>query len=373
MNGIIGMTELLRITELNLEQERLVDTLNISANRLMGLLSNILDFSKIEANSIELFEEVFNFWELIHNEIAFARTSRLSKNGVVHLELAPETNLSLKTDPLRLGQILNNLLSNAVKFCVESYDIKVSTKVLQTDGDLVQIHLTIADLGIGIGEDDLEKIFDVFTQADDSSTRKFEGPGLGLALCKRFLTLLNGQIWVESTLGEGSTFHISFWAQKVDSLNPATEPLPPRQIAVSSLGDLPELRILVVEDDLVNRSVLKGHLATMGYTAKFAIDGGIGLEMLMAEPFDLVLMDIQLPKLNGIQVLSGYKKQHPDSETYFIALTAYAMKGDRERFIAAGMDDYLAKPYFLSDMIPVVKKGISHISKEKSQGLDQVN
>ncbi len=342
MNGILGMTELVLQTDLNGEQAELLDTARSSADSLLVLLNDILDFSKIEAGRLEVQEEDFELRRCLENALQVLAFRAREKGIALSLEGSEDLPERLIGDSGRLRQILINLLGNAVKFTDTGY-VKLWAKLVSKDGDMATVHFAVADTGIGISSEKQAIVFEEFRQVDGSSTRKHGGTGLGLAICRRLVELMGGRIWVESKEGHGSTFHFTVRLRlpqaKMEA--PGVEPAPPEQRV-----DTTPLRVLLAEDNAVNRTVAERLLARQGHHVSSVCTGHEAVAAFRQREFDLVLMDVQMPEMDGLEATRRIRDLESGTQRHIpiLAMTARAMKGDAERCIEAGMDGFLAKP-----------------------------
>lgn len=341
MNGVIGMTALALRTELDEHQRDYLTTVLESAESLLCLLNDILDFSKIEAGKLTLEEIPFGLGELVEQTVKSLRVDAEQKGLALTWSIDPALPARLIGDPTRLRQILNNLIGNAIKF-TERGQVDVEVKLDLSTGREVVVHVVVRDTGIGIPPEKLETIFEPFTQADGSTTRRFGGTGLGLSIASRLAGLMGGRIWVESEVGKGSIFHVRLRlaAPPPDVGQPALTP------AATGRSPTPSLRILLAEDNPINRKVIVKMLELEGHQVSVAADGMEAVELAAREPFDLVLMDVQMPAMSGLEAARLIRQGERATGVHIpiVALTASAMKGDRERCLEAGMDDYLSKP-----------------------------
>ncbi len=343
MNGVIGMTELTLGTRLDPEQREFLTTLESSAQTLLNLLNDILDFSKIEAGKLSLDEQPFSVrntvGEVVKALSALADDRLLTVKWQVSADV-PETVIG---DVVRLRQILTNLVGNAIKF-TDAGQVAVDAALHAEAGEQVVLYFSVHDTGPGIPPEKLETIFDAFTQADGSVTRRHGGTGLGLSISSQLVHLMGGRIWVDSRAGEGSVFHFTARLQRAADQNGFAAG---EQGRVGTPGESERpLSVLVVEDNLVNQKVVARLLEKRGHRVVVAGDGQAAVDLFPHREFDLVLMDLQMPRLSGLDAtrwIRGFERTH-GGHVPIIALTAWAMKGDRERCLDAGMDDYLAKP-----------------------------
>lgn len=355
LNGIIGFTEMLLDTSLTGEQIRYAKAIKSSSDTLLNLINDILDFSKIEVGKMSL--EEIDFSPSITIKKVCDLLSPMTRNKPLKLLTNINDNVptSVKGDPERFKQILTNLMSNAIKF-TERGEIEVSLYTEVEENDKVKFHLKVRDTGIGIPENKLDTIFDAFQQADTSTTRRYGGTGLGLTICKRIVTLMDGDIWVESKEGKGSTFHVLIWLKRSKTDFNITEDKTISQYTLKT-GSVKPMSILLVEDNPVNQELLKIILKKFGCYVEVAANGREAVDKYSADPekFDIIFMDIQMPEMDGTEATKtirdkGFKK------VPIIALTAHAIKGDREKYLEAGMNDYISKPVKKEIIFEMVKK-----------------
>ena len=351
MNGIYGMAELLGMSPLGEEQSEWVDTIRTSATALITVINDILDFSKIEANRVELHQREFMLGTVVKEVVELLTIRAHEKRLAVVTRIAPELPAHVYGDPARVRQVLLNLLGNAVKF-TEAGEVVVRVEQEHTTDNRISVRFSVSDTGDGIAPADLERVFEPFVQADGSTSRQHGGTGLGLAISKRLVELMGGTMGVDSQLGQGSTFWftIEFEASSVTpaaSLPELTQQAAERVVVMSSnSATSPILPILLVEDNLVNQKVAAQQLKMLGYNVQIAKDGEEAIHKLDAEPYCLVLMDCQMPNMDGFEASRQIRAREAKGEQRLpiIAMTANAMEGDRERCLQAGMDDYIAKP-----------------------------
>jgi CheY-like chemotaxis protein len=328
MNGVIGMTDLTLASDLTPEQRQDLQTVKESAESLLKLLNEVLDFSKIEAGKLEL--ETISF-SLRHVLDLASRPLAILAHGkglAFRCEAAPDVPDAVMGDPERLRQILVNLIGNAVKF-TERGEVRVTVERLAAEAGHVDLQFTVADTGIGVPADKRVTIFEPFAQADGSTTRRFGGTGLGLTISARLAKMLQGQIRLDSEVGKGSRFYFTArFALRADS----------------EAKDSRKLNILLADDNPVNRKLMTFLLGKHGHSVALAGNGREVLDTAAAQRFDLILMDVQMPGIDGLEAaaLLRQREQSGGGRTPIIALTA--MTGDRERCLEAGMDGYLTKP-----------------------------
>lgn len=358
MNGVLGMIDIVLDGPLTAEQREQLETSQRCANSLLSLLNDILDLSKIEAGKMVLERIPFDIRALIDEAVRAHRPRATHKGITVSVDVAHDVPRRITADPLRIRQILSNLLSNAMKF-TERGSVKVRVlRLPQTSGH--ELAFEVSDTGVGIPADKLSCIFEKFTQADGSITRKYGGTGLGLAITRKLVDMHEGRITVESEPGKGSTFRVCLPSSVCHEQSPAgAEPpiaefsgLPP-----SSDGNGPA--ILVVEDNHVNQKVVTAILRKRGYHVDVANHGREALEYLDLLAYSLILMDVQMPILDGLETTRVIRRDKRFANLPIVAMTAHAMSGDRERCLAAGMNGYLAKPLNPTTLVRVVEEFVT--------------
>ena len=344
MNGILGMSELLLASELTGKQRERLDMVRQSASSLMEILNDILDFSKIEDGKLELENHVFDLHTTIQSAVNTFAALAQNKKLTIECILAPDLPVRVQGDSGRLRQIIVNLVGNAVKFTGDG-GLSVKAECYQScDASSpypAVIRIEVADTGAGIPADKLETIFESFNQADNSSTRKHCGTGLGLAICKHLVDRMHGRIWVESKEGQGSTFSFEVTLPVAEQ---APSTVQPKAAQTTSVGPL---TILLAEDNFINQMFATEILEQDGHTVIAVGNGAEALAILAIQPVDVVLMDIQMPEMDGLEATRCIRSgEHPGvpRDIPIIAMTAHALKGDRERFMQSGMDGYLSKP-----------------------------
>ena len=348
LNGIIGMTNLVLATNLTAEQREFLETARLSSDILLGVINDVLDFSKIEAGKAYLEIRDFDVRKSLHETVKVFALRASEKQLTLTCDINEHIPEMASGDEFRLRQILINLLGNAIKF-TQTGGVNLSAGVEHVDANDVVLHFTVSDTGVGIAPNARETIFDPFTQADSSTTRTFGGTGLGLAISARLVRMMGGSIWVDSELDVGSRFHftarfgiISTEESGEGRLAKIRKHVSPR----SAPTPAPSLRILLAEDNAVNRVVARRLLENQGHQVALATTGREALAALGRDTYDVVLMDVQMPDLDGFATTRAIRAMEKDTGRHqqIIALTANAMSGDRERCLHAGMDGYLTKP-----------------------------
>jgi signal transduction histidine kinase/CheY-like chemotaxis protein len=355
MNAVLGMASMMEGTSLSAEQRDYIETIRQSGETLMDLINDILDFSKIEAGRVDLEFIPVQVRTLVSETINLLRLKAEDKSLYLRSDISPDVPAVLTGDPTRIRQILINLVGNAIKFTHKG-GIEIGVRLKSAEDLKIRLQLFVKDSGIGIPQDRMDRLFRPFSQVDASTTRNYGGTGLGLAISSRLCELMNGRMWVESVYGHGSTFFFEI------------ELLPPPVDAVQQEGDASantpahvvdpaSVRILLAEDNPVNSKVAMLLLKRAGYAPDLAENGKQVLEAFRKKLYDVVLMDVQMPEMDGLTAtrklrkMLGAKSRRP----YIIALTASAGKPDHDRCIDAGMDAFLAKPIRVNDMLALLK------------------
>jgi signal transduction histidine kinase/DNA-binding NarL/FixJ family response regulator len=413
MSGVIGMSRLLADTPLTPQQHDYLNTIRHSSDALLSVINDILDFSKIEAGKLELAPQPFSLYDYVEAAVAVLQPRAAEKGLRLTRHIAPDVPRAIHADPFRLRQVLLNLIGNAVKF-TEQGEIVVTVGAdprvgpvaagehigspqlgsLQQGLPLRQLHFAVRDTGIGIPADKLGRLFQPFTQVDASTARKYGGSGLGLAICKRLVELMGGVIWAESAgAGQGTTFHFTLPAEIALDYNPPTTPMPTPPEFDSQLAERLPLRILLAEDNRVNQKLALAMLKKFGYTADTAHNGREAVEAVQRQPYDIVLMDVQMPEMDGLDATRQIRSMvgadprlgsvgadprvgpvgaDPQARAdtwvrpYIIAMTANAMQGDREMCLQAGMDDYLSKPFQIAELRAALERWGEQAQARKS-------
>ena len=354
MNAIIGFTDLLGDTEMDGKQREYVKMVESSSHALLGLINDILDFSKVEAGKLEMERREFRLRELLKETVGMFR-EKVAETGVeLGADIAEEVPDGLVGDSLRLKQVLVNLASNAVKFTAKGGKVRIGVEVVEMGGEQAVLKLAVQDTGIGIAADKIDELFSAFSQADGSTTRKYGGTGLGLAVCKQLVELMGGRIGAESEPGEGSCFHFTatfgLWAvpENEEDAGAVLEEAP-----VGLKG-----HVLLAEDNLINQKLAVILLEKAGLTVDVAEDGQKAVEAVRARPYDAVLMDVQMPEMDGIEATREIRRDAALKGLPIVAMTASVMKGDKEKCLEAGMDDFVSKPIDPGELIDAMHRWI---------------
>ena len=374
MNGIIGLTGLALDTVLDDEQRQYLDGVMLSGESLLNLINSILDFSKIEAGKMELERVDFELRETLGNAMKTLALRAHEKQLELLFEVLPDVPDSLIGDASRLANVIMNLVGNALKF-TEQGEISVLVELDEEANDSVCLRFTVSDTGIGIPPDKQVKLFQPFMQADTSTTRKYGGTGLGLVICQKFVELMGGRIWLESEVGHGSQFRFTArFGMRTTPMEKPTKLLPseleglrvlvvddnPTNRRILTESDARPLHILVAEDNSLNQLLAKRTLEKAGHSVTVANNGREAVAAVNRERFDLVLMDVQMPVMDGFQATTQIRQQELGSGRHqqIVAMTAHALKGDRERCLEAGMDGYVSKPIRNSELFSAIAAAV---------------
>jgi signal transduction histidine kinase/CheY-like chemotaxis protein len=353
MNGVLGMTELLLGTELTNDQREYLEMSKSSADALLTIINDVLDFSKIEAGRLELDPISFNLRELLEQTVKPLQLQGRGKNLRVQMEIQTGVPERVHADPIRLRQVLINLIGNAIKF-TESGSVTLQVEVEGASKDVVELCFAIRDTGIGIPHDKQHLIFEAFSQADGSTTRRFGGTGLGLTICSRLVEIMGGQILLDSLPGQGSCFHFRIPVGLGEPLSEDAR-LADARGAASSPATKP-LRILLAEDNPVNQRLAVRLIEKRGHSVIPVNNGREAVERLDRETFDLVLMDVSMPDMDGLEATAVLRSKPRNNGVPIIAMTAHALIGDREMCVSAGMDGYVSKPIKPDDLFATISE-----------------
>ena len=365
------MSQLLRYTPLNDEQRDYLNSLETSGENLLSLISDILDLSKIEAGRVTLEYQDFSLRKAIQ-DVVICQKSLIFKKGLqLAIEVSEELPELFRGDPLRLKQILMNLLGNAVKFTQQG-TIRITADMLRENALHAVVRLGVHDTGVGISPLVLERIFAPFVQADASTTRKFGGTGLGLTICRRLAALMGGTIRVESAEGEGSSFYLELPL----NIRPCQMVVEDEGQQLKEISDGRKLKILVAEDNVVNALLITKSLEKLGHQHTLVANGQEALDAWQQDDtFDCLLLDLQMPVMGGDEVVRRIRQHelHKGGHVPVFAVTAYALRGDRERFMQLGFDDYLVKPLKLSLLRQALCRLDSYTDAVSPQGTGHTN
>jgi signal transduction histidine kinase/CheY-like chemotaxis protein/HPt (histidine-containing phosphotransfer) domain-containing protein len=363
MSGVLGIASLLRKTKLDQQQRNYVQLIQESANNLLVIVNDILDLEKIVAGKLQLEKIAFKIVDKVATTMqSFIYKAEEQELGLIFQNFIPG-DLVVTGDPYRLSQVLNNILSNALKFTDKGH-ITITTGITERDDEWVVVEVTISDTGIGISKDRIRTIFEPFEQADATISRKYGGTGLGLAICKNMIEMQNGELLVRSEEGKGSAFtiripyHLSVVAMQENEIS--------QEIDYKSLG---ARKVLVAEDVELNQYLARHILESWDFEVAIAGNGREALDMLMRDSFDCILMDVQMPEMDGMEATRQIRQlQDPAKASIpIIALTANALKGDSEKYLEVGMNDYLAKPFDEERLFKVISRNLPKFNSPLGQ------
>lgn len=351
LNGVIGMTDVLAAMRLDNEQAEALDIIRSSAGVLQTVIDDVLDFSKLDADAVTLERIAFDPVQIARESVAIVAQSANAEGLTLRID-APHEPVRVFGDPTRVRQVLLNLLSNAAKFTHEGS----VTVAIRYDAPGQRLRFAVQDTGIGIAPDTIATLFDAFTQADASTTRKYGGTGLGLAISQKLARLMGGDIDVTSSVGEGSTFTLRLLADAAPPALPDESSSAPSEFSAPTLTPRSSLRVLVAEDNAINRKVAARLLERLDVAADFVEDGDLAVRALhsaanVGAPYDVVLMDVQMPTMDGLEATRLIRLQLADAhQPYIVALTANVSPSDRSDALSAGCDDHVGKPVRISDL-----------------------
>lgn len=356
LNGVIGSADLLRTSKLSPEQRERIETIHESGQLLLTLLNDVLDLSRIEAGHLQMEKRPFDLHHALSSAAELWVPTARAKGLALTLEFAPDLPKTVDGDETRVRQIVSNLLSNAVKFTAQG------SVTLHAASDGAGIALCVRDTGCGISADVLPRLFQKFSQGDASVTRRYGGTGLGLAICRHLAEMMDGSISVESVAEKGSTFTVELALPRVST------PVGVKPMADKVPETRPGLHVLVAEDNAINRKLIEHMLEALGHSCDFAEDGEQAVARASERPYDAILMDVQMPVLDGISAARRVRAlPGAPANAYIIAVTANAMSGDKEKYLAAGMDSYVSKPISMGDLaraldaVPAAQRpGLAH-------------
>ncbi|MEM9495199.1 MAG: response regulator [Pseudomonadota bacterium] len=344
LNGVLGMAQALSGQAMSADQKEQVEIIIDSGNTLMAVVNDVLDLSKIESGKLEIAPVASDFEDAMEKLIKLWTPRAQEKNLILSLDIAADMPRCLTFDPVRVRQCVSNLVSNALKFTSDGFVEVKAWASLQAEGDYL-VNIAVRDSGIGMAQSTIDKLFSAFVQADSSTTRRFGGTGLGLVIAKDLARLMGGDITVTSAISRGSTFIFSFRAGRASSARTDDTAPAPGDASRNADAAFEGTRILLADDNDVNRKVVHVFLASHQVKIADAANGLEALKLLDEQPFDIVLLDIQMPVMDGVETLKRIRKKNSELRTIpVLALTADAMEGDRERYMAMGMDGYIPKP-----------------------------
>jgi PAS domain S-box len=357
LNGIVGMINLMEQTALNTEQKEYMDAMKVSSTNLRVLINDILDISKIQAGKLNIESVLFDLEELLDSieEVFKHEAKKKQLDFSIRIERGLPT--LLEGDPTRLSQILNNLIGNAMKFTSTGF-VQLGIQYKEFPDNRVLLTFTVEDSGIGISEEEQERLFQPFSQAGSDTTRRYGGSGLGLSICKSLVELQKGEIGVASEPGKGSTFRFSIPYAKAGQPSKQKEKRKRQEVSASnSFGQFSGLHCLIVEDNLINQKVAFHTLKKNDMTADIANNGREAIDMLRQSPgkYDFILMDIQMPEMDGYQATTVIRNEL-GLKIPIVAMTASALKGERERCLTTGMNDFVPKPFMIEELLYVIKQ-----------------
>jgi two-component system, sensor histidine kinase and response regulator len=359
MNGVIGMTGLLLDTNLSREQRECAQTVRHCGETLLTIINDILDFSKIEAGKVELEEIDFDARQAVEEIVELLAPQAHAKRLELACHVLPEVPNNLRGDPSRLRQVLTNLVGNAIKFTEQGEVVVRVERAEETESD-VRLRISVTDTGIGLTADQKARLFKPFTQADSSTTRRFGGTGLGLAITKQLVELMGGEVGMDSEPGKGSCFRFTLPLRKTPESARRRRP-----------GELSGLRVLIVDDNETNRTILQAQVSSWGMQAEQAPDGPSALDMMGAawrggQAFDIALVDMQMPDMDGIQVALVAKADPAVASVPLIMLTSLGANGEKQRALQAGFASYLTKPVRQSQLFDAVASAMSTLAEERA-------
>ncbi len=357
MNGVIGMVEALKSTQLTEDQMEYLNIIDISSENLLGVVNDILDFSKVEAGQIELERITFNLRKIIGDVVKMLKFKSDQQDLFLRFNVHDEVPAYVIGDPTRIKQILINLVNNAIKFTATG-GIAIEVIKLEADEKLVKLGFRVTDTGIGITDEVKGNLFKSFNQADASTTRKYGGTGLGLAISKSLTKMMNGEIGVESVPDQGSTFWFNIFLGRASDIDEAAD----RNEQRAGKG-LKNLKLLLAEDNVINQRVARFIIEKLGHKLDIAENGKVAVENFQKKEYDIIFMDVQMPVMDGLTATIAIRKLEQERnvtrKTPIVAMTANTMKGDKEKFLKAGMNDYIGKPFKSEELSRIICRIVS--------------
>ncbi len=354
MNAILGISHLVLETELTEYQSEMMHKVDFAAQSLLGIINDILDFSKVEAGKMDIEHISFSVPDVVQGALDLVSKNIAQNNLSIDLSIDSKIAEAYMGDPLRLSQVLTNILTNAVKFTSEG-GLTITVRVLETKDNKSVVEFSVKDTGIGLTKEEQERLFKAFTQADNSITRRYGGTGLGLVLCRKLVELMGGSIGVESQKGHGSRFYFTITLGQ--STSQTKKPIEKKASATTEelRSQLQGFRLLMAEDNDLNRLVLTELLKKVGLEADMAVNGREAVEMIRQNEYDLVLMDLQMPEMDGLTATKIIRQDEKFRNLPIVAMTAHAMEADKEKSLAVGMNEHLTKPIKPLDLFRCLK------------------
>jgi len=364
LNPIIGLTYLALKTEMTTQQREYLEKIQSASRTLLAILNDVLDISKIESGKLKLEKIPFSLWQIRENILAIYYNKAEEKGIRLGCVIDKSIPSGLLGDPLHLEQVLVNLVNNAIKF-TERGGVQVEVNLVEEFQQAVSVEFSVIDNGIGIDPEKQSQLFSSFTQADSSTTRKYGGTGLGLSICKSLIRMMGGEIKVYSSPGIGSKFTFTILFERQVEHIKDIQPLNDEQLLAQSVVQAQLVQVMLVEDNLVNQEVAQELLEGIGLVVSIANNGFEALRLLEQKHFDLILMDVQMPEMDGYRATKAIRRQYSNEKLPILAMTAYAMAGDKERCLAAGMNDFISKPVEPDEFYKVLSKWLRTISFRK--------
>jgi len=371
MNGIIGMIDLMEGTSITPDQKHYIQTIKKSSETLLNILNDILDLSKIEAGKMQLKREPVKLRSTMDKIYALFAQQALAKNINLYYHLSDKLPEYVMIDETRLLQILSNLISNAIKFTEGGGSIDIDLKKARIPGQKNMIRCVVSDSGIGISPENIRRLFGIFSQIDNSTTKSYGGTGLGLAISKELARLMGGKIGVYSTLGLGSSFWFTFEAEPTEKTIIVEDKIVDNDITIDGYFEEEQPKVLLVDDNGVNRQVAGEILKKSGCIVTLVENGKKAIELVAENNYDLIFMDIQMPEMDGVTATRKIKEMELEVQPPIVAMTAYSMKEDKERFLSQGLDDYIAKPIRANDLLNKVRQWVLDEQIFNSNGDDE--
>ncbi len=358
MNAIINLSQLALQGELSTDQRDYIEKVFLSGQNLLQIINDILDFSKIEAGKLDIESTPFDLPQLITEIASILQLTAETKALALNFNLSPQIPTQLIGDGHRLRQILINLINNAIKFTHQG-EVTVKVDVIASTDKLTEIQFSVTDTGIGISDEQMSRLFQPFSQADVSTTRKYGGTGLGLVICKQLIDNMNGEINVVSSLNKGSTFIFKLPFKISSITEKKITPTHDKEIINTESPVKKDVEILLVEDNEINQLIATRYLQQQGYKTLIAVHGIEALEKLNQQNVDLILMDLQMPEMDGYEATKKIRQQPKWADIPIIAMTADAMNDVNEKCLAAGMNDYISKPINVKQLNETLRRWLS--------------